>query len=129
LAGLLFAGPAFAVDRTAVPELFDGAPTYVRFDPIFVPVIVGDRVTRQVGVSLMLELAKGQAREDVEDKERQLNDAFVKNLYVYFQQRAGSPGDIDQAYLKGQLLKAAAAVVGPHVVKQVLIEQLFEERK
>lgn len=129
LAGLLFAVPAFAADRSAVPELVDGAPTYIHFDPIFIPVIVGDQVRRQVGLSLMLELVKGKEKDSVEDKQRQLNSAFVEDLYSYFQQRVGLPGGIDQGYLKGRLLKVADAVVGPHIVQQVLIEQLFVEQK
>lgn len=129
LAGLLFAVPAFAADRSAVPELVDGAPTYIHFDPIFIPVIVGDQVRRQVGLTLMLELVKGKEKDSVEDKQRQLNSAFVEDLYSYFQQRVGLPGGIDQGYLKGRLLKVADGVVGPHIVQQVLIEQLFVEQK
>jgi hypothetical protein len=129
LAGLLLAAPAFAADRESVPELVDGAPSYVRFHAIFVPIIEGDKVTRQVGVTLMLQLRKGQEKQDIEERRLQLNDAFVEDLYSFFQQRAALHGDIDQAYLKERLLKVADGVVGPNVVQEVLIEQLFEERK
>jgi hypothetical protein len=126
--GVLSALPAVAEDREAVPGLVDGAPSYVRFQAIFVPIIEGDRVTRQVGVTLMLQLVKGQEKSEVEDKRLQLNDAFVSDLYSFFQQRAALH-DIDQHYLKDRLLKVAGGVVGPHVVQEVLIEQLFEEKK
>jgi hypothetical protein len=128
LAGVLFTLPAAAADLASVPELVDGAPSYVHFQAIFVPIIEKDRVTRQIGVTLMLQLVKGQEKSDVEDKRLQLNDAFVSDLYAFFQQRAALH-DIDQLYLKDRLLKVADGVVGPHVVQEVLIEQLFEEKK
>ena len=119
-----------AANREAVPELIEGAPSYVRFAPIFIPIIQGDRVTRQVGVTLMLELVKGQEKSPIEEKKRQLNDAFMRDLYAFFQQRAGMTGaDIDEAYLKDRLLKVADNVIGAKAVREVLIQQFFEQKK
>lgn len=129
-AGLSFALPAMAADREAVPEMIAGAPSYVRFPPIFIPIIQGDQVTRQIGVTLMLELAKGQEKEPIEAKRLQLNDAFVRDLYAFFQQRAAvKSNDIDEVYLKDRLLKVADNVVGDKAVREVLIEQFFEQKK
>jgi hypothetical protein len=117
---------AHAADRSADPGMIDGAPAYVRFAPIFTPIIEGDQVTRQIGVTLMLQLDPGQEKDGIEAKHLQLNDAFVRDLYAFFQQRARVQ-TIDEAYLKGRLLQTASAVIGPNVVKEVLIEQLFEQ--
>jgi hypothetical protein len=117
--------PARAADHApAAPG--DNEPSYVRFDPIFVSVIEGNRVTRQVGTTLVLELAQGQAKADIEAKRKQLTDAFFQELYGFFQTRAGARGKIDERYLKKRLLATASKVVGPHAIKEVLIEQLFE---
>ena len=130
VAGLSFALPAMAADREAVPEMVAGAPSYVRFPPIFIPIIQGDQVTRQIGVTLMLELAKGQEKEPIEAKRIQLNDAFVRDLYAFFQQRAAvKSNDIDEVYLKDRLLKVADNVIGDKAVREVLIEQFFEQKK
>lgn len=131
LAGIFFAltATAKAADREAVPELIDGAPSYVRFPPIFTPIIQGDRVTRQVGITLMLQLKKGEEKEGVEDRRLQLNNAFLENLYAFFQQRVDMKGGIDEVYLKNRLLQVADNVIGKDAVQEVLIEQLFEERK
>lgn len=118
-----------AANRDPVPEMFDGAPSYIRFPAIFTPIIQGDRVTRQVGVTLMLQLKKGEEKEGVEQKRLQLNDAFVEDLYAFFQQRASMQGGIDETYLKDRLLKIADTVIGKDVVQEVLIEQMFEEKK
>src|SRR5262249_44468535 len=128
-AALFFALPARAANREAVPEMIEGAPSYVRFQPIFIPIIQGDRVTRQIGVTVMLELEKGQEKPPIEEKRLLLNDAFVRDLYAFFQQRSGMPSnDIDEMYLKQRLLKVADGVIGEKAVREVLIQQFFEQK-
>jgi flagellar basal body-associated protein FliL len=129
LAILSLTPASFAADRSAVPEMIEGAPTYVRFRPIFIPIIEKDRVTRQIGITLMLQLNKGQEKDEIEEKRPLLNDAFMSDLYVFFQQRATVRRSIDQVYLKDRLLKVASNIVGPEAVQEVLIQQLFEDRK
>src|SRR5665213_1819279 len=109
----LFAIPALAANREAVPEMVEGAPPYVRFPPIFIPIIQGEQVTRQIGVTLMLELNMGEEKQPIEEKRLQLTDAFMRDLYVFFQQRSGiKSSDIDEMYLKQRLLKVATNVIG-----------------
>src|SRR5689334_22953671 len=62
-AALAFTPPALAAGHEAAPETVAGAPSYVRFPAIFVPIIEGDRVSRQIGVGLTLELAQGQEKQ------------------------------------------------------------------
>jgi flagellar basal body-associated protein FliL len=127
---LAFAPPAMAASHEAARETIAGAPSYVRFPAIFVPIIEGDRVTRQIGVRLTLELAQAQEKQAVEEKRLELNDAFVRDLYAFFQQRAAvKANDIDEMYLKGRLLKVADNVIGEKAVREVLIEQFFEQKK
>jgi hypothetical protein len=106
-----------------------GAPAYVRFNPIFIPVIDRDRVTQQVGITLMLQLVPGEDQADVEAKRQQLTDAFFRDLYAFFQARIDFHGTINQAYLKARLLKTASGIVGPNAIQEVLIEQLFARPK
>jgi hypothetical protein len=130
VATLTFAAPAFAANREAVPEMIQGAPSYVRFPPIFIPIIQGEAVARQIGVTLTLELKEGEEKQPVEEKRLQLNDAFMRDLYVFFQQRSGiKSNDIDEMYLKGRLLKVADNVIGEKLVREVLIQQFFEQKK
>ena len=127
---LSFALPAIAANHEAGNEPVAGAPSYVRFPAIFIPIIQGDRVTRQIGVTLVLELAKGHEKQPVEEKRLQLNDAFVRDLYAFFQQRSAvRANDIDELYLKDRLLKVADNVIGDEAVREVLIEQFFEQKK
>ena len=103
-----------------------GGPAYVRMDPIFIPIIEGTSIKRQLGITLMLELTEDQARSDVEAQRKKLTDAFFRDLYSFFQSTAGKSNRVDQAYLKTRLLRVAERVVGQHQVKEVLIEQFFE---
>lgn len=105
-----------------------GAPAYVRFNPIFIPVIKGDRITQQIGITLMLQLKPGEDQADVEAKRHQLADAFFRDLYAFFQARVALHGRLDEVYLKARLLRTAAAIVGPDAIEEVLIEQLFARR-
>ena len=120
-----------AADRAEKPDApsVAGAPSYVRLDPIFVPIITGDHVTEQVGITLMLQLVENKEKGDVEGKRIPLYDAFFRDLYGYFQDRAAASGRVDQTYLKARLLKTANRIVGPDLVKEVLIEQLFARPK
>ncbi len=125
---LAFQAAAAESPEKSAPTVPD-APAYVRLDPIFVPVIEGSQVTRQIGVTLMLQLAKDAAKGDVEAKRKQLYDALFRDLYGYFQDRATAKAQVDQAYLKVRLLRTTNRVVGPNLVKEVLIEQFFERPK
>lgn len=126
LCALVLALPARAADREGeTPPVTKGGPSYVRFEPMFVPVIRGSRVTQQVGITLMLLLAHGEHTADVEAKRPQLTDAFFRELYGFFEARSALHGPINEAYLKSRLLKAASRIVGPHAIQEVLIEQLF----
>ncbi len=131
LGAALFAIPAYAAEHaeegkgSAVPS----GPAYVCFNPIFIPIIDRNRVTQQVGITLMLQLVPGENQADVEAKRYQLTDAFFRDLYAFFQVRVGFRGGINQAYLKARLLKTASRVVGPNAVQEVLIEQFLTRPK
>jgi hypothetical protein len=120
----LLAAPAYAAEPTPYVDPANALP-YIRLPPIVVPVIKGDQVSRQVGITLTVQLIDNSKRSDVEAKRKQLYDAFFRELYGFFQERLPASGHIDQPYLKTRLLKTATGVVGPNRIKEVLIVQLF----
>jgi len=115
--------------QAAETEPDKAGPPYVHLDTIFVSVIEGNRVTQQVGITLVLELNDAQSRPDVEAKKHQLTDAFFQELYGYFQTRAAAKEKVDEPFLKKRLLATAGKVVGPNAIKEVLIEQLIQRSK
>jgi hypothetical protein len=102
-------------------------PAFVKIPPIVVPVIEGDKVTRQVGVNLVLELAEGRSADDIAPKQQRLHDAFISDLYGIYQARAGSDRPVSEQVVKARFGRSAARVLGPGVVKDVLIQQMFEQ--
>jgi flagellar protein FliL len=103
-----------------------GGPPFVKLPMFSIPVIEGDKVTRQVAVYIVLELSEGQSAATLQPKERQLMDAFLRDLYGMFAQRSGADRIAIQGSIKTRLSLTADKVLGPGIVKQVLILQLYE---
>jgi flagellar basal body-associated protein FliL len=129
LALVFMAGTANSADRSAVVVPVPGQPFFVQLAPIFVPVIDKDRVSRQVSVAVAVEIADGAEAPSVEDKRRALNDAFLGDIYAFVQQRGGIGSPQGALALKDRLRTTAARVLRPVAVKEVEIEELFEQNR
>src|SRR5579885_1341920 len=127
LALALLGGTAQAADRSAVILPVPGQPFFVQLAPIFVPVIDKDRVSRQVSIAVAVEIADGAEASSVEDKRRALNDAFLSDIYAFVQQRGGIGSPEGAVALKDRLRSTAARVLRPVAVKEVEIEEFFEQ--
>jgi flagellar protein FliL len=109
-------------------EAVPNGPLFVKL-PIFqIPVIERDRVTRRVSVAVALELVQGMTQDNVTPKQPLLVDAFLSDLYAVFSQRANSSRVADGRLIRTRLQQIADRILGPGVVRQVLIEQLFEQQ-
>lgn len=106
-----------------------GAPAYVTVPLFIIPVIEGGQVTRQVSVGIGMELVKGKTLQDIKPKEAVLIDAFFRELYGLFGQRAAAERIAEPPIIKARLQRVADRILGAGVVKQVLILQLFERPK
>jgi hypothetical protein len=127
----LAAAPAFAVDREKglKPPPVAGIPDFVDLEPIVLPVIARDRVTRQVGVMLTLELGNGQPAKSIDDEKRlRLIDAFVRELHVIYSARSTTDHVVDEDLIKQRLLRSADGVLGKGVVHAILVRRLVEQR-
>ncbi len=132
---LLFAlaAPSFAAEHAehghGGKEAAPGVPVFIDMQPIVLPVIEGKNVTRQVGVLLTVELAEGRASEDVEEKRRQLTDAFITELYRIYGWRSGADRVVNETLVKQHLQASADRILGKGVVEAVLIRQLVEQER
>jgi len=125
---VVVAAPAQAVDREkGANELIPGAPVFFDIRPLTLPVIEGNSVRRQVGVLLTLELVKGHDKHEAADREHELTDAFITELNRIFGWRAGADRVADEHLIKQRLHAAADRILGPDVVRDVLIRQLIEQ--
>jgi flagellar basal body-associated protein FliL len=123
------AAPAMAADRSAVVMPVPGQPYFVQMAPIFVPVIDQRSISRQVSIAVAVEIADGAKAKDVDDKRPELNDAFLGDIYGYVQQRGGVGAPQGETALKQRLRDTAQRVLGEIAVKDVEIEEFFEQRR
>jgi flagellar protein FliL len=106
-----------------------GAPLFIDMQPIVLPVIEGKNVTRQVGVLLTIEVAEGHVSDDVEEKRRELTDAFITELYRIYGWRSGADRVVNETLVKRHLQGTADRILGKGVVQAVLIRQLVEQER
>jgi flagellar basal body-associated protein FliL len=121
--------PALAADRSAVVMPVPGQPYFVQMAPIFVPVIDQHSISRQVSIAVAVEIADGAKAKDVDEKRPELNDAFLGDIYGYVQQRGGVGAPQGETALKQRLRDTAQRVLGEIAVKDVEIEEFFEQRR
>jgi len=127
----LGAMPAFAVDREKglKPPPVPGVPDFVDLEPIVLPVIERNRVTRQIGIMLTLELVDGQPAQAIDEEKRlRLMDAFVRELHLIYSARSTAERVVDENVLKQRLLRTADGVLGKGVVHAILVRRLVEQR-
>jgi hypothetical protein len=130
----LLAGPLLAAEHTpakaAKGEPAIAGPTFIKLPPIVLPVFNNEnKVARQAGLVLALELEPGKTAGDLEPNERKLRDAFITDLYTLFEQTANAEHVIDVVLVKERLQQTSDRVLGPGVVHAVLIQQAFERAK
>lgn len=102
-------------------------PAFVKLAPIVLPIFNSEnKVTRQAGLVLALELEPGKTAADLEPSERQLRDAFITDLYALYEQTATAEHVIDVALIKQRLQDTSDRILGPGIVHAVLIQQAFE---
>ena len=125
---LALASTSWGADRSdhRRKEPIPGMPVFIDIQPISLPVIEGSNVTGQVGVLLTVELVRGRAAEEVEEKQRELTDAFITELYRIYGWRSGADRVVGEALVKRHLQVTADRILGKGVVQAILIRQLVE---
>lgn len=101
-------------------------PVFVKLPLFSIPVIEGDKVTRQVVVGVALELVEGVKAASIGEKQPAVIDAFFRDLYGMFGQRSQISRVAVERSIKQRLGQTADRVLGPGIVRQVLILDLLE---
>jgi hypothetical protein len=104
-------------------------PAFVKLPLFSIPVIEGDKVTRQVTVGIALELIEGLRAESIAEKKPAVIDAFFRDLYGMFSQRGGTSRVAVQQSIKHRLAQTADRILGPGIIRQVLILELVERQR
>ena len=131
---LLLSGSALAAEHAEKkPAKGAGAvegPAFVKLAPIVLPIFNSEnKVVRQVGLVLALELEPGKTEADLEPNQRRLRDAFITALYALYDQAGGADHVIDVAVIKRRLQETSDRVLGAGFVHAILIQQAFERAR
>jgi flagellar basal body-associated protein FliL len=122
----LAAGQEEGAPSKAAPGPAVSGPVFVKLPLFSIPVIEGDKVTRQVTVGIALELVEGLKPESLDEKRPAMIDAFFRDLYSMFGQRSQVSRVAVEGSIKQKLGQTAERVLGPGIVRQVLVLQLLE---
>jgi len=112
-------------DEAAAPPPPEPA-VFVEMEALTIPVIRGGAVAKYVLLQVALEVEDEEARQDVIDRMPRLKDAFLRDLHAYF---ASTPLDspLNVRTVKTRLKRVAGRIVGPEIVREVLIQGAFEK--
>ncbi|MGH7123240.1 MAG: hypothetical protein ACREFI_02625 [Stellaceae bacterium] len=101
-------------------------PVFVKLPLFSIPVIEGDKVTRQVAVGIALELTEGVMAGSIDEKKPAVIDAFFRDLYSMFGQRSQVARVAVEGSIKRRLGQTADRILGPGTVRRILILELVE---
>ena len=101
------------------------AEGYVVLKPIIVPILRDDGVRSEFAVIVMLELADIDKRIELVVLKPRLRDRLFRELLQIVTFRASSARIPRIAALRRRLFAAAVEVVGPGLVKSLLISQAY----
>ncbi|MFQ5971204.1 MAG: hypothetical protein ACE5Q3_02665 [Alphaproteobacteria bacterium] len=108
------------------PAGHEAQPTFVRLDPLLVQLPTSDG--RRLNLALMITLevdSKGNAKSKVQESMPFLRDALLRALTTTDLLRDTRPL-VDTTALKGRVRDASTHVLGPGVVKRVLLMNISE---
>ncbi len=102
---------------------------YVDLQTIGVPAVVGGRLVNYVFIEMRLMLAKGVDASKIQSREPFLRDAFVR---AATRTPFNPPGDgvhLQDVRLKAEMMRDAAAAVGPGKVVAVVLKSETPQRR
>jgi len=100
----------------------------VAIKPFTIPMFQGERVAGSIQVQFALEVSKGQ-EETINAKMVRLEDAYLRDLYVFMPRLLRNKEKLDIAALKRRLLLITRKVLGSEDsqhVKDVLIQSVAD---
>jgi hypothetical protein len=116
-------GPAQAAEGGGNPD----GPNFVKMQSVSFSVIGNDnRIQKEVQVLINLELEKGKVEAALDPFKRKLQDSFLMTLSEMWDSRAVDAPPISGEEIKAKLLKVATDIVGPGIIKSVLLLGIAE---
>jgi hypothetical protein len=119
----LCTAPALAAEDAAASK----APT-LGLESVALPVVVDGKLLNYVFVSIKLELSPKSDGSAVRAKEQFFRDDLVRAGHRTPFTRADDYNKVDEAKVKAEVMRVATSLVGPGVVKNVLVVRQVAQR-
>lgn len=107
----------------------DAMVTFVKIDPLTLPVVNKTGVVQIVNISITLEVEDAEKAKDVERFAPRLKDAYIQDMYgALSSTTAMTDGVVNVEVVKERLQAITEKIMGEDVVRDVLL-QAVQQRK
>ena len=94
--------------------------------PVFnLPVIREGRIAQQISVNVTLETSDYQAKNKIIENRIKIQSIFLRELHGLVSLSNGTDRMLAVPTVKARLQKAANGILGPDVVKNILVENIY----
>jgi hypothetical protein len=99
-------------------------PRIIEFDPLYLPIFRGDKVAATIQIQFRLE-AQGEENEArIIKLLPRLNDAFLRDLYVFVPELLKKTDKIDPKVIMRRLHQVGARVTGKGIIAGVVVQSV-----
>jgi len=99
---------------------------YIVMEPFLAPIIEGRRISKYVAVGVILELHSEDNKRQVRDSMMPLRNAFIDDFVFQAQMNSGRSDSIHLHRIKSRFRTLADRIVGPDIVKEVLVSHALD---
>lgn len=99
---------------------------YIVMEPFLAPIIEGRRISKYVAVGVILELHSEDNKRQVRDSMTPLRNAFIDDFVFQAQMNSGRSDSIHLHRIKSRFRTLADRIVGPDIVKEVLVSHALD---
>jgi len=101
--------------------------TAITIKPFSIPLFQGEQITGSIQVQFELEVTKG-LEESVNSKIIRLEDAYLRDLYVFLPRLLRNKENLDVVALKRRIMYITEKTIGPDIVEDVLIQSVADNK-
>ncbi len=118
----------FGGEEEATQTAVEAQVELIEFEPITVPIIQDRQVKKYVMIQFTLEMVNAEAKKYAERRMPRLQNALFLTVWGYFSNQPAGQTAINISQVKSRLQRANDKVLGPGLVKGVIIKNAVERR-
>ncbi len=99
-------------------------PRIIEFDPLYLPIFRGDKVAATIQIQFRLETVGEENEARITKLLPRLNDAFLRDLYVFIPKLLKKTNQLDPKVIKKRLHQVGARVTGKGVITGVIVQSV-----